>query len=93
MTTGAVCFSEVVRHNDRAILDRPGAYVILGASSRALTIFPSATGEGPLRTNFYHRVFQPALRRAHIENFRWHVRHTFASRLVMRGADLRSVKS
>src|SRR5262249_35354867 len=39
------------------------------------------------------RVFKPALRRAEIENFVWHdLRHTFASRLVMKGVSLLEAK-
>ena len=38
-------------------------------------------------------VFVPALARAGIENLHWHdLRHTFASRLVMKGVDLRTVQ-
>ena len=35
-------------------------------------VFPSATGETPLDArNYINRVFEPALKRARIENFRW----------------------
>jgi site-specific recombinase XerD len=37
--------------------------------------------------------FEPAVRNAKIRNFSWHcLRHTFASRLVMAGVDLRTVQ-
>jgi integrase len=57
-------------------------------------VFPSTTGKTAMSANnFRYRMFDPAVRRAKIEDFTWHdLRHTFASRLVMRGADLRSVQ-
>ena len=57
-------------------------------------VFPSDSGDTPLDPrNYLNRVFRPALQRARIENFRWHdLRHTFASRLVMRGVDIRTVQ-
>jgi len=57
-------------------------------------VFPSATGDTPLDAqNFVNRVFVPALKRAGVEGFTWHCfRHTFASRLVMRGVPLRTVQ-
>jgi integrase len=57
-------------------------------------VFPSQTGETPIDgRNYMNRVFLRALKRAKIEKFTWHcLRHTFASRLVMAGADIRTVQ-
>ena len=57
-------------------------------------VFPSDTGRTPLDgQNFVNRVFLKALRKARVEDFSWHcLRHTFASRLVMAGVDLRTVQ-
>jgi hypothetical protein len=57
-------------------------------------VFPSQTGITPVNvSNFLHRLFIPAVRRAGIANFRWHdLRHPFASRLAMAGVDLRMIQ-
>ncbi len=57
-------------------------------------VFPSGTGETPIDAcNYMRRIFVPALAAAAIENFHWHdLRHTFASRLIMAGVDLRTVQ-
>ena len=57
-------------------------------------VFPSERGDTPLDAkNYVNRVFLPALKAAGVRDFHWHdLRHTFASRLVMRGADIRTVQ-
>ncbi len=57
-------------------------------------VFPSPNPARPLDAqNFYNRVFIPALGKAEIQGVVWHtLRHTFASRLVMAGVDLRTVQ-
>jgi site-specific recombinase XerD len=57
-------------------------------------VFPSETGETALNTNnFINRVWNPNRKRASLEDLHWHdPRHTFASRLIMAGVDLRTVQ-
>jgi len=62
-------------------------------------LFGRSNGQGPVFVNMdgeplkgYKHWFEPAVRKAGINGFTWYcVRHTFASRLVMAGVDLRTV--
>jgi integrase len=79
-----------IRMNDRVV----EILRFLPSRLHSQYVFPSAKGRTPMdANNFIHRVFAPALRKAKIANFRWHdLRHTFASRLVMDGVDIRTVQ-
>lgn len=96
-TTGIVTIADSKSGEPRHIPMNDTVRAVLRALPSRLKgpwVFPSETGETPLDAqNFVNRVFLPALRRARIENFQWHdLRHTFASRLVMAGVDLRTVQ-
>jgi site-specific recombinase XerD len=56
-------------------------------------VFPNADDSGPLDGRAFDRlVFRPALVRAEVAGFRWKdLRHTFATRLRMQNADLKSI--
>ena len=61
---------------------------------RSPWVFPGETGLAPIGLkNFLYRHWHRALRDAGIVDFHWHdLRHTFASRLVMAGVDIRTVQ-
>ncbi len=95
--TGTVCARKPKGGKDYHVPMNDELRAILGALPSRLRsewVFPSETGETPIDArNYVRRTFLPALKAAKIEDLRWHdLRHTFASRLVMAGVDIRTVQ-
>ena len=66
-------------------------------NSRALTalkmLYAQSIGSGRVFSNLVPRWFTDAALEAQVQDFKWHdLRHTFASRLVMAGVDIRTVQ-
>ena len=62
--------------------------VLYRKSSGEGYVFTSRNGDRLLKGRHW---FEPAVREANVKDFSWHcLRHTFASRLVMAGVDLRT---
>jgi integrase len=76
-----------VRLNSTAVTALSELY---GNSPASGYVFTSRQGDRLLKGRHW---FEPAIQAAGVKNFTWHcLRHTFASRLVMAGVDLRTVQ-
>ncbi len=79
------------------ILSEAALAILRGLSSwmHSPNLFPSPMNPGqPMQgRNFVVKIYEPALRQADIQGANWHtLRHTFASRAVMAGVDIRTVQ-
>lgn len=87
---------QLLKTKNNKIRNIPMNTVVLGTlkalkeTSKSPYVFPSHK-RGPI--TYAKTAFASALKRAGIENFRFHdLRHTFASQLVMAGVDLNTVR-
>ena len=79
------------------ILSESALAIVGGLSSWAHSpfLFPSPliSGQPMQGRNFVVKIYEPALKQVGIEGATWHtLRHTFASRAVMAGVDIRTVQ-
>ena len=60
----------------------------LKAGNTSVWVFPGQNPDTPIDTcNFYQRIYLPAVKATGLDAVTWHtLRHTFASRLAMKGA-------
>ncbi|MEO0301668.1 MAG: site-specific integrase [candidate division WOR-3 bacterium] len=68
---------------------------LLGIKTNSLSeyVFPGKDGKGHISEHYISHLFEKAVERAGIKDFRFHdLRHTFASYLVMNGVDLKTVQ-
>ena len=77
-------------HEQYVRLSREAQAVIeaLKAGNTSVWVFPGQNPDTPIDTcNFYQRIYLPAVKEAKLDAVTWHtLRHTFASRLAMKGA-------
>jgi site-specific recombinase XerD len=81
----------------RLQISKNGKCRFIHLNTRALAalrmLHAQSVGSGPVFPNKKPRWFTDAVREAKLEDFTWHdLRHTFASRLVMAGVDIRTVQ-
>ena len=84
-------------HSRHVILSEAATAILSNLSSwtHCPYLFPSPLSSGqPMQgRHFVVKIYEPALKLAKIEGATWHtLRHTFASRAVMAGVDIRTVQ-